>query len=62
MENINKKLSTIAVLGTGYVGLPIINLLAKKASIIAYDIDKKRILRLSKKIITKILFLQMISN
>lgn len=48
MENINKKLPTIAVLGTGYVGLPIINLLAKKASIIAYDIDKKRILRLSK--------------
>lgn len=44
----NCELSTIAIMGTGYVGLPLINLLSQKIPIIAYDIDGKRIAELSK--------------
>lgn len=44
----NCELSTIAIMGTGYVGLPLINLLSQKIPIIAYDIDEKRIAELSK--------------
>ena len=38
---INKK-TKIAIIGMGYVGLPLAIKLAKKISIIGYDIDKKK--------------------
>ena len=48
LEKINCELPTIAILGTGYVGLPLINLLSQKVPVIAYDIDEERITELLK--------------
>lgn len=38
----------IGVIGVGYVGMPLINELSKKTRVIAYDIDKEKILNLRK--------------
>lgn len=39
--------NVIGVIGVGYVGMPLIEELSKKTSVIAYDIDKEKILNLS---------------
>ena len=39
---VNKE-SKIAILGLGYVGLPVALAFAKKAKVIGFDIDEKRI-------------------
>ena len=44
------KINKIAVIGLGYVGLPLALELSKKFQIIGYDIDKKRIKSLQKNI------------
>lgn len=48
VEKSSCELPTIAIMGTGYVVLPLINLLSRKNPIIAHDIDEKRIAELSK--------------
>ena len=49
MRHVSKKLK-LAIIGLGYVGLPLALEFAKKRSVIGFDIDKKRIkdLKLSK--------------
>ena len=42
MKHSTKKIN-LAIIGLGYVGLPLALEFAKKRSIIAFDIDKKRI-------------------
>src|SRR5436853_3798548 len=44
-ELINKK-TKLAVLGLGYVGLPIALAFAKKISVLGFDIDEKRLAKL----------------
>ena len=45
MNNSTKKLK-LAVIGLGYVGLPLALEFAKKRSVIGFDIEKKRICEL----------------
>ena len=42
-EKILKKDARIAVIGLGYVGLPIALAFAKKAKVIGFDINEKRV-------------------
>ena len=42
----NPKINKIAIIGMGYVGLPLAIALAKKNHVIGFDIDKKRIINL----------------
>ena len=39
----NKIQVSIGVVGLGYVGLPLLLLLAKKYQVVGYDVDKNRI-------------------
>ena len=43
----NKKIKEIAVIGLGYVGLPLAHAFAKKYKVIGFDIDKKRVTELN---------------
>src|ERR1051325_8175042 len=47
-QDLVDKKSKLAVLGLGYVGLPIALEFAKKISVIGYDIDEKRLARMRK--------------
>ena len=50
LEKIKKKTATVAVIGMGYVGLPLAEAIARKGyRLIGYDIDKKKISNLKKK-------------
>ncbi len=49
-KNILKKEKTIAVIGLGYVGLPIALAFAKKVKVIGFDINEARVTLLNKKI------------
>ena len=49
MKNSLKDLK-LAIVGLGYVGLPLAIEFGKKRSVIGYDLDKQRILELKKKI------------
>src|SRR5580698_8958401 len=42
-DNLTGKKATLAVIGLGYVGLPIALEFAKKITVIGFDINKKRI-------------------
>ena len=42
-SKIVKKESTVAVIGLGYVGLPIALAFAKKVKVIGFDINEKRV-------------------
>ncbi len=46
--NMKKNRKQIAIIGCGYVGLPLINSLGKYFQVTGYDIDEKRILELKK--------------
>ena len=43
-------MENICVIGLGYVGLPVALAISKKFNTIGFDIDKKRLLNLKKKI------------
>ena len=43
-------MENICVIGLGYVGLPVALAISKKFNTIGYDIDKKRLFNLKKKI------------
>ena len=45
-------MENICVIGLGYVGLPVALAISKKFNTIGFDIDKKRLLNLKKKIDT----------
>src|ERR1022692_2049828 len=45
-KNLSEKKTKLAVLGLGYVGLPIALEFAKKISVIGFDIDDKRLARM----------------
>ena len=45
-NSLNIKLSKLAVIGLGYVGLPLAIEFGKKRDVIGYDINKKRIYEL----------------
>ena len=47
---LNKKFKkTIAIIGLGYVGLPLAIAFGKKFNVLGYDLNKKRIKELKKK-------------
>ena len=49
-EEIISKKAKIAIIGLGYVGLPIALEFAKKASVIGFDINAERIKMMQKKV------------
>ena len=50
MSNLKQKEVNIAIIGLGYVGLPLAIEFNKKFSIVAYDINSKRVNELNSKI------------
>src|SRR5215470_9855462 len=49
-EELQHKKTKLAVVGLGYVGLPVALYFSKKISVIGFDINEKRILSLREKI------------